>query len=431
MIKRYSLPEMEKIWSEETRFNKMFLIELTVCEVMANKGLIPKSAYRNIKTRAKIDISRIHEIEKVTKHDVIAFIEQISENIGPDSRYIHLGLTSSDILDTATALQLKDSCNLIITKLKNLSTELKSKSIKYKNTLTIGRTHGIHAEPTTFGLKLLGWYSEINRNIELMEFTADRISYGKISGAVGNFAHFSPDIEEYVCKKLGLKSEPVSTQVIPRDRYALYLSVLAIIASSLERFVTEVRHLQKTEVNELQEPFSSGQKGSSAMPHKRNPILSENICGLARLIRAYVQTALENIPLWHERDISHSSAERIILPDASILIDFILTRVTYIINGMVVNESNMLKNLRLTKGLIFSERVLLALIKKGLTRKQSYELVQSCAFKSMETDTEFKEVLLSDKNIKKYLTESEIEHCFDIKEMLSNINHIYRRTIKN
>lgn len=430
MINRYSLPDMQKIWTDEERLKKMFEIELVACEALARKGIIPEASYKNIKEKAKIDTVKILEIEKVVKHDVIAFLEQLQEQIGEDAKYIHLGLTSSDVLDTATALQLRESCRLIIEKLGKLSLELKKIAVKYKKTPIIGRTHGVHAEPTTFGLKALSWYSESERNIKLMLNAVNTVSYGKISGAVGNFAHIDPDVEEFICGRFGIKPEPVSTQVIPRDRHAVYIEALGIIASSLERIVTEVRHLQKNEVAELSEPFTRGQKGSSAMPHKRNPIMSENICGLARLVRAYVQTALENIALWHERDISHSSAERIILPDASILVDFMLGRVTGIVSGMEVNEKNMQRNLELTKGLVFSERVLLSLIKKGMLRKKAYELVQECAFEASGRNLELKTVLLGNGKVKEYLSRDEIENCFNLNTFFSNVDYIYDRTLE-
>jgi len=429
MISRYTLPEMSYVWSEENRFKIMFDIELLVCESLANQQKIPYDAYKKIKEKATLDINRIKEIEKTTKHDVAAFVDQISETVGEEGKYIHFGLTSSDILDTATSVQLKQSCDLILKKLNKLKDKLKKKSIEYKFTPIIGRTHGIHAEPTTFGLKLLGWYSEIIRDINMLLFTKDVISYGKISGAVGNFAHINPETEKYVCKKLGLKPETVSTQVIPRDRYTLYFFTISLIASSIERFATEIRHLQRTEINELKEPFSKGQKGSSAMPHKQNPILCENICGLARLVRSYLYGSFENINLWHERDISHSSFERIALPDASIVIDFIIERFINIFSGLKIYDENMLKNLELTKGLIFSEKLLLKLIEKGVTRKQAYKLVQDSAFKSLKESKNFNSAILENRHIMKILTEKDVNDCFDIKKFFSNIDKIYKRTV--
>lgn len=427
MIPRYSLPEMTKIWSEEERFRKMFEVELLASESLAKEGVIPEKVPAEIRSKAKIDAERIKEIEKTTKHDVIAFLDQIEEQAGPDAKYLHFGMTSSDVLDTVTSLQLKESCGLIIKKLEKLAGIIARLALKYKKTPIIGRTHGIHAEPTTFGLKLASWHSEIKRNIKLMEDTSEAVAYGQISGAVGNFAHLAPDTEEYVCARLSLKPEPVSTQVIPRDRHAQYLSSLAIIACSLERFAVEIRHLQRNEVNEAHEPFASGQKGSSAMPHKRNPIMCENICGLARMMRAYLQAGLENIALWHERDISHSSAERMILPDSSILIDFMLERMSRIIEGLGVLPENMLRNLGLTKGLVFSERLLLSLVKKGLRRQDAYKLVQKSAFEAMEKGAQFKEILLKDKDIKKHLSDKEIEECFELEGFFRNVDRIFAR----
>jgi adenylosuccinate lyase len=418
---------MKKIWSEEERFKKMFDVELLACESLSKEGLIPGGVLNDIKRKAKIDVDRIQEIEAVVKHDVIAFLEQIEERVGANAKYLHFGMTSSDVLDTVTALQLKESSVLIIKRLKKLAGTIKKLAVKYKTTPMVGRTHGIHAEPTTFGLKLASWYSEINRHIKMMRETSGIVPYGQVSGAVGNFAHLSPSTEEYVCRKLGLKFEPVSTQIIPRDRHAVYLSSLAIIACSLERFATEIRHLQRNEVNEVQEPFGSGQKGSSAMPHKRNPVLCENICGLARMMRSYLQVGLENISLWHERDISHSSAERIVLPDSSILIDFMLERMTRVIDGMKVYPQNMLRNLNSSRGLVFSERILLALVKKGVSRKGAYKLVQRCAFDAANKKVHFKEVLLIDKDIRKYLSGKEIEDCFKLDNFSGNVNKIFRR----
>lgn len=430
MIPRYTLPEMEKIWSEEERFNIMYKIELYACESLANRNIIPKSAYNDIKSKAVINIERAKEIEKITKHDVAAFVDQLGETAGDSGKYIHFGFTSSDILDTATAVQMKQSSELFLQKLKLLLSALKTVAEKHKYTPTIGRTHGIHAEPTTFGLKILGWYSEIKRHAVTMKNTINTVSYGKMSGAVGNLAHNSADTEEFVCNKLGLKPEPVSTQVIPRDRYATYFSTLAIIASSIERFATEIRHLQRSEVKEVEESFTSGQKGSSAMPHKRNPVLSENLCGLARLVKTYLTGALDNVVLWHERDISHSSFERIALPDASIALDFMLTRFTKLISELTVYPENMKKNLELNRGLVFSECILLELIRKGLTRKEAYKLVQNAAFTSLQSGQHMKSVVMKDKQIRKYLSGKIIENSFSLTKFFSNVDSIFKRTIK-
>ena len=429
MIPRYSLPEMTAVWSEQERFRKMFEVELAASESLVKAGLIPKKAVDDIRRKAKIDAARIKEIEDVTRHDVIAFLEQIEETVGPSAKVLHYGMTSSDVLDTATALQLKDASAIILKKLKVLAATVKKAAVKYKKTPMIGRTHGIHAEPTTFGLKILSWYSEMKRNVERMERTGRNIAYGQISGAVGNLAHLGPKTEEYVCRKLGLKPEPVSTQVIPRDRHAEYLSTLSLIASSMERFAVEIRHLQRNEVGEASEPFRSGQKGSSAMPHKRNPILCENVCGLARMLRAYLQAAMENIALWHERDISHSSAERVILPDASILVDFMLARMNRVISGMVVYPDRMMENLNLSRGMVFSERILLALVDKGIARKTAYRYVQRCAFESMNKKVHMQEILLIDRDVRKYMSEKEIKKCFDLKSFFRHVDYIFRRTI--
>lgn len=427
MIERYALPEMTKIWSEENKFTKMLEVELAVGEGLANSGIIPKNDYAKIKKRVKLNIPRIKEIEKITRHDLAAFVDQISENLEKEGRWIHFGLTSSDVLDTVTALQLEESSVLLTEKLNKFAQTLKNLSLKYKNTLMLGRTHGMQAEPITFGLKLLSFYSEVKRHLQMLETVKENVSYGKISCAVGTYAHLHPKIEEGVMKKLGLKREPVSTQIIPRDRYAVYLSSLAIIASSLEKFATEIRNLQRSEIAEVEEYFSSGQKGSSAMPHKRNPILSENICGLARLMRSYCLVGLENISLWHERDISHSSAERIILPDASILLDFMLMRIEYLFKNLVVYPENMQKNLEKSYRTYFSQKILLQLIEKGLTRDNAYQIVQKLAHQALAEKKDFAALVKKDREIKKYLREKEIEECLSEKSFLKNIDHIFAR----
>lgn len=430
MIPRYSRKEMADIWSEETRFKKMLEVELAVCEAMAELKIIPKTSFENIRKNAKFDIHKIKEREKLTGHEVVAFVEVVSESVGDDGRFIHFGLTSSDVLDTVTALQLKNSLNLLISDINELLSVLEKMAIKYKNTAMIGRTHGIHAEPITFGLKVLSWYSAFKRCLRLLEITLEDVSYGKISGAVGNYAHISPKIEEIVCKKFGLKPEPVSTQIIPRDRYATYICRLAIVGSVIEWVATEIRNLQRTEIKEVEEPFTKTQKGSSAMPHKRNPILSENLCGLARLLRSYTTVALENIALWHERDISHSSAERIIFPDASILLDFMLQRLIKILTGLKVYPENMKKNLEMTKGVVSSEKLLLKLIEKGLNRESAYKLIQSLAFESLHNKKNLKELALKNKTIKEKIPKKEIEECFNFKSFFKYHKYIFEKVLK-
>jgi adenylosuccinate lyase len=427
LLKRYTLPKMGEVWSEENRFKKYVKIEVLVCEALAQIGQIPKEAARKIRKKAKVDIKRVKEIEKITRHETIALIEAISEKVGKEARFLHLGLTSSDILDTALALQLNESSYLVIKDLEDLIKTLFKKARKYKDAVMVGRTHGIHAEPTTFGLKLLLWREECQRHLERMKEAKDMASYGKISGAVGTYSNIDPRVEKIVLKRLDLKSAPITTQIIQRDRQAQYLSTLALIATSLEKFALVLRNLQRTEIGEVEEPFAKRQKGSSAMPHKRNPIIGERICGLARVVRGNLLAGLENIPLWEERDISHSSVERIIIPDSSILVDYMLHKFREIIEDLKVYPEKMRENLKKTKGLIFSERVLLELMKKGLSRKKAYSLVQRNAFRAKEKDLEFKECLLKDKGVTKYLKSREIEGCFNLKYYLRNVNRIYKR----
>ena len=430
MIPRYTRPEMAKIWSDENRLKKMLEVEILAAEAMSALGQVPKTAVQEIRKKAKINVSRIAEIESTVKHDVISFLTQVGETVGPSARYMHLGMTSSDVLDTALSVQMVESCELIVHGLKNLAETLKALALKYKNTPMMGRTHGVHAEPTTFGLKVLGWYSELERNISIIENAKEYVAFGKISGAVGTFAHLSPKVEEYVCNKLGLMPEPVSTQIIPRDRHAVYLCRIAIVAGTLERIAVEIRHLQRTEVLEAEEPFTKGQKGSSAMPHKRNPIMSENICGLARVIRGYAQTALEDIALWHERDISHSSAERIILPDASIALDFMIARMNYVLSGLRVYPENMKANMQKSLDTISSGSLLLCLVDKGLKREDAYAMAQKAAFNAREKKVSFETAALKDKDIRKYISETEIKKAFDIKAHYSNISYIFSRMLK-
>jgi adenylosuccinate lyase len=427
MIERYTLPEMGAIWSAGNKFQKWLDVEIAVCEVHAEDGIIPENALEEIKSKAAFTVERINEIEKTTDHDVIAFTTNLAENIGDEARFVHYGLTSSDVVDTANALLLKDACDVLLPKIDALLQVLKRRAYEFKDTPQIGRTHGIHAEPTSFGLTWALWYSEFERNKERLEKAKEVISVGKISGAVGAFAHLAPDVEERVCHKLGLKPAPVSTQVIQRDRYAEYLCTLAIIASSLEKMALQVRHWQRTEVREAQEKFKTGQKGSSSMPHKRNPILSERICGMARTVRANAIVGLENIALWHERDISHSSAERIVLPDSSAALDYILAKTTSLLDTLVVYPENMLKNLNLTRGLVFSGQLLLALTQKGVSREDAYIFTQRNAMKVWDEGGEYKNLVMEDKEIRVKLSPEEIEKVFDVRHYLRNVEKVFAR----
>ncbi|KPK40009.1 MAG: adenylosuccinate lyase [Omnitrophica WOR_2 bacterium SM23_29] len=427
MIERYTLPRMGKIWEEQNRFQKMLDVEIKTCEAFAKRGLMPKGAFSEIKKRARFDVKRIKEIEKDTKHDVIAFILNVSENVGDAAKYIHMGLTSNDVLDTSLSLLIKQAADLLLEDLKRLHIALAKKANKYKNTICVGRTHGVHAEPTTFGLKFALFYAETERNIERLKQAKEIISYGKLSGAVGTFANVDPWVEEYVCRKLGLKPAPISTQVLQRDRHAQFLTMLAIIGSSLEKFATEIRNLQRTEILEAEEYFSEEQKGSSAMPHKRNPITCERVAGLARVLRANAHAAMENISLWHERDITHSSVERIIIPDSCILLDYMINIFIDIVSHLVVYPERMLENLNKTKGLIFSQRVLLKLIDKGLSRREAYDLVQKCAMRVWKENIDFKAIMMEDNDIARFLTHEEIESCFDSNYYTKNVDRIYKR----
>lgn len=427
MIERYTREEMARIWEPKNKFAKWLQVEILACEAMAEEGIIPRLAVENIKRKASFSVERILEIEERTKHDVIAFLENVAEYVGPDSRYIHLGLTSSDILDTSFALLLKEAMELIIKGVEEFMEVLKEKALEHKYTVMIGRSHGIHAEPITFGLKLAVWYSEMKRNLRRLHEALDVISYGKLSGAVGTFANVPPSVEAYVCKKLGLKSAEISTQIIQRDRHAQYFTSLAILAGTLEKIALEFRHLQRTEVLEVEESFEKGQKGSSAMPHKKNPIGSENICGLARLVRSYSISAMENMALWHERDISHSSVERVIGPDSTILIDFMIHRMKNIISNLVIHAKRMEENLNILNGLIYSQQVLIKLAEKGLTRKDAYEVVQRCAFKTWATGEDFKSLLLEDDDVKKYLTKEEMDDIFNLDYHLKHVEEIFER----
>ena len=421
---------MAVIWEPENKFKIWLKIEILACEALAKKGEVPKSALKDIQTKSCFNVERIDEIEREVKHDVIAFLTCVAENIGESARYMHMGMTSSDVLDTALAVQMKQSATLILKELKALKGVLEKQAKKYKLTPTIGRSHGIHAEPLTFGLKIANWYEEVNRNIERLKRARQTISYGQISGAVGTFACIDPDVEEYVCSTLGLKPAPVSSQVIQRDRHAEFFSTLAIIAGTIDKIATEIRHLQRTEVLEAEEFFSKGQKGSSAMPHKRNPIVSEQMSGLARVVRANAFAAMENIPLWHERDISHSSVERVIGPDSTILIHYMLKKMTKLMDGLIVYPENMMRNLEKTGGLIYSQSVLLALVRKGITREEAYKLVQKNAMQSWTTGKDFLKLLKKDKDIKKLLSVAEIDETFKLKTQFKNIDRIFKRVFK-
>jgi len=430
MIPRYSRKEMAQIWEPMNKFKIWLDIEIYAAQAMEKYKIIPRGVAAKVRKKSKINIKRIDDIEKKTKHDVIAFLTSITEYVGPEAKYLHQGMTSSDVLDTCFNLQLKQAGKILLRDIEKLLKTLKLKSNKYKNTITIGRSHGIHAEPITFGLKLATFYAEFKRNKKRLEQAIDEISTCAISGAVGTFAHIGPNIEKFVAKKLHLKPEPISTQIIPRDRHAYYFNVLAIIASSAERLATEVRHLQRTEVLEAEEYFSSGQKGSSAMPHKRNPVLSENITGLARLVRSYSVPAMENIVLWHERDISHSSVERNIGPDATVTLDFLLVRLENVISNLVIHPKNMQDNLNKFKGLIFSQGVMLKLTQKGVKREEAYKVVQKNAMKTWDKNEDFYLNLKKDKLIQDNLTVKELKQLFDVNYHKRYINHILGRVLK-
>jgi len=427
MIQRYSRPEMLRIWSEDAKYQNWLRIEIAVCEAWAKLGRIPVESLANIKERASFNATRVEELEKTLKHDVIAFLTCVSEYVGEESRYIHVGLTSSDVLDTSFALQLRDAATIIVDDLKQVIEVLRGLAYKHKYTPMIGRTHGIHAEPITLGLVFALWYDEMKRNLDRMERARDVVSVGKISGAVGTFANVPPFVEEHVCSVLGLKPAKISTQIIQRDIHAEYFLTLSIIASTIEKIALQIRHFQRTEVIELEEAFTQGQKGSSAMPHKRNPVLSENLCGLSRLVRSYAISALENIPLWHERDISHSSVERVIGPDATVLVDFMLYRLRGLLDTLEIYPENMEKNLWLTRGLIFSEKILLKLIDKGLSREDAYLLVQGNAMKCWTDKIDFKNLIINDRKIISHLSLEEIEECFDVKHDLNHVDYIFDR----
>jgi adenylosuccinate lyase len=427
MISRYTRPEMGSIWTEENKFRIWLEIEIFACEAHALLGDVPKEAVEIIRQKARFDTEMILKIEEEVKHDVIAFLTNVASYIGPESRFVHLGMTSSDVLDTALAVQMKQAGVLLLKGLMGLKVVLGRRAVEFKHTVMIGRTHGIHAEPTTFGLKLALWYEETKRNITRLERAIETISFGKISGAVGNYQHIDPFVEKYVCEKLGLQPAPVSTQILQRDRHAEYMNTLALIACSLEKFATEIRHLQRTEVLEAEEYFSKGQKGSSAMPHKRNPIICERIAGIARIVRANALAAMENVALWHERDISHSSTERVIIPDSTIALDYMIAKFTDIIDRLLVYPENMKENLAITGGLYFSEGLLLALAKKGVLREQAYRMVQRNAMETWQTKADFKSLVKRDEDIRQYLSEQEIDEIFNLEHGLRNVDVIFER----
>jgi adenylosuccinate lyase len=427
MIERYSLPEMARIWTLENKFKKWLEIEIYACEAWVELGVIPAEPVRAIREKAAFTVERILEIEAQTRHDVVAFTRCVAESLGDESKYVHYGLTSSDVVDTALATLMRDAADLILADVRALKDALGAKAIEHKYTVAMGRTHGVHAEPTTFGLKLALYVAEMERNLERMERARENIAFGKMSGAVGTFANIPPFVEDYVCKKMGLKPAPISTQILQRDRHAEYMTTLAIVAGTLDKLATEIRGLQKTEVREVEEPFYAGQKGSSAMPHKRNPVNCEQITGLSRIVRANAMVALENMPLWHERDISHSSAERITVPDSTMLVNYMLRSMTRIVRDLHVYPDNMKKNMEKTLGLTNSQRVLLALIEKGMVRESAYDLVQQYAMRAWGEQRPFKEILSEDEQIMNTLTQNGLEECFDPLYHLQRVDEIFDR----
>lgn len=427
MIDRYTTPEMAQIWSEQNKFETWKKVEITVAEVLSDRGEVPKEAVKVINEKAAFTVERILEIEKVTRHDVIAFLTNMAENIGPESRFIHMGMTSSDLLDTSLALLCQEAGEIILGKLKTFKEVLRTQAVTHRESYQIGRSHGVHAEPITFGLKLALWSEEIGRHIVRWERAVKSIATGKISGAVGTYQHLDPEVEEETCKRLGLQAATVSSQVVQRDHHAEYLTSLANMAASLEKIAVEIRHLQRTEVLEAEEYFQKGQKGSSAMPHKRNPIVTERITGMARLLRGNAMVAMENVALWHERDISHSSVERVIIPDSTTLMDYMLNKMIYLLENLLIYPDNMLKNLHKTGGLIFSQEVLLALVKKGATREDAYAMVQRNAMQVWDEQKDFKKLLKDDQEIIALLNEDEIDNLFNLKKVMININKIYKR----
>ncbi|MBO2531577.1 MAG: adenylosuccinate lyase [Thermoactinomycetaceae bacterium] len=427
MIERYTRPEMGEIWTEENRFRAWLKVEILACEAWAELGVIPREDVEKIRKNARIDVARIHEIERETRHDVVAFTRAVSETLGPESKWVHYGLTSTDVVDTALSYLLLQANRILLKDIDRFLEVLKKKALRYKDTVMMGRTHGVHAEPTTFGLKMALWYAEMKRNRERFVRAMEEVRVGKISGAVGTYANVDPFVEEYVCRKLGLEPAPISTQTLQRDRHAAYMATLALIATSLDKFATEIRGLQKSETREVEEAFKAGQKGSSAMPHKRNPVGSENVSGLARVIRGHMISAYENVPLWHERDISHSSVERVILPDATILLNYLLNRFAGIVEELTVFPENMKRNMERTFGLIYSQRVLLTLIDKGMKREEAYDRVQRLAMRAWEEQRPFRPLVEADEVISKVLTPEEIADCFDYRYHLKHVDTLFRR----
>jgi adenylosuccinate lyase len=426
MIDRYTRPQMAAIWAEEEKLRIWLEVELLACEALAERGEIPADVPAQLRARATVDVARMRAIEREVAHDVVAFVTSVAEQCGPAGRYLHLGLTSSDVLDTAFAVQLVRAADVLIEGATALRDAIRVQAQRHRDTVMVGRTHGIHAEPITFGLKLAGWHTEMQRNLERLRAARDAVRFGALSGAVGTFAHLAPEVEAYVCRRLGLQPEPVATQIVPRDRHAQFFSTLAIVAGSVERFALEVRHLQRSEVREAEEPFGGAQKGSSAMPHKRNPVLSENVTGLARLVRAYAGAALENIALWHERDISHSSVERVIGPDATSALDFMLHRMTGVVRDLVVHADAMQANLERWRGAIFSEAILLALVRKGVAREEAYRWVQRNGLQAMN-GTDFRTAVAHDPDIARHLTAGEVAELFDLRHQLRYVDRLYER----
>ena len=431
MIERYTRPEMGGLWIDEARFRSWLEVELAVCEVLTDRGVIEPEEMRVIREKADFDLQRIAEIEAEVRHDVIAFLTSVAEHVGPASRHIHYGLTSSDVIDTGQALRTVRAADRLLDDLDGLMQVLERQALEHRHTIMVGRTHGIHAEPYTLGLKFAGWYAEARRNRERLARVREEVRHAKLSGAVGTYAHLGPDIEAAVLERLGLLVEPVSTQVVPRDRHATFISVLGVLASSLDRIATEIRHLQRSDVREVEEPFARGQKGSSSMPHKRNPIGCENISGLARVVRSYTQAALEDVPLWHERDISHSSVERVILPDATILCDYMLARMTRILDGLLVYPERMTSNMDITRGLVFSQAVLLVLTRSGLSRDEAYDIVQRNAMKTWSGKENFKDLLAADEELKKVLSSERLDEIFDPSRLLQHVDTIFDRVFQS
>jgi adenylosuccinate lyase len=427
MIPRYSRPEMARLWSEENKFAAWLRVELAATEVLAERGTVPREAVEAIRSRARFDVARIEEIEREVQHDVIAFVSNVAESIGPEGRWLHYGLTSSDVVDTALSLLMKEACGLVLDDLRALSDAVRTRAHEFKHAPMIGRTHGVHAEPMTFGLKLALWWAELERQRVRIERARDTISVGKLSGAVGTFSHLPPEVEEDVCRRLGLRPAPVASQVLQRDRHAEVMTALALLGASLEKFATEIRALQKTEVRELEEPFAEGQKGSSAMPHKRNPVGAEQVTGLARLLRGNAVAAMENVPLWHERDISHSSVERVIIPDSFLALDHMLRRMTKIVSGMAVHTDRMRRNLEMTRGLVFSGQLLLELTARGLSREEAYRIVQAQAMEAWRTEGDFRARVSADPAVRAVLSEKDLDEVFRLERYLGHVDAIFAR----